>query len=346
MRSKLLLISAVLVTVLLALIAGVHFYDAARPERIAEGVRVAGIDVGGLDGAAARSLLAERFETGLRRSVVVHHGRKTWRLGAREAHVRSNVDALVTDALLRSDAGGPLRRSIRRLSGGTVKADLEPDVHYSNLAVVRLLGRVRKGIERPARDATLTLTAAGPEEQADRRGLRLRRTLLKDAVERSLASPWAHRTFVARTRKVAPKVTRTDLTRLNAVVLIADRASNTLRLYRDLELEKTYGIAAGQPAYPTPPGQFSIVNKAVDPTWSVPTSTWAGSLGGKVIPGGAPDNPLKARWMGITDGVGIHGTSDDGSIGSNASHGCLRMHVADVIDLYPRVPVGAKILIV
>jgi lipoprotein-anchoring transpeptidase ErfK/SrfK len=58
-----------------------------------------------------------------------------------------------------------------------------------------------------------------------------------------------------------------------------------------------------------------------------------------------PENPLKSRWLGIYDGVGIHGTSDRASIGSNASHGCLRMLVEDVEDLYPQVPVGAPIYI-
>ena len=68
-------------------------------------------------------------------------------------------------------------------------------------------------------------------------------------------------------------------------------------------------------------------------------------LAGKTTPGGAPSNPLRARWMGIVNGVGIHGTSEAGSIGSRASHGCIRMRVADVIDLYPRVPVGTPVLI-
>ena len=49
--------------------------------------------------------------------------------------------------------------------------------------------------------------------------------------------------------------------------------------------------------------------------------------------------------MGITNGVGIHGTSQEWSIGTRASHGCIRMRVADVIDLYPRVPVGTPVLI-
>ena len=76
-----------------------------------------------------------------------------------------------------------------------------------------------------------------------------------------------------------------------------------------------------------------------------PTAPWAGELAAPRSPGGSAANPLKARWMGIANGVGIHGTGEDYSIGSRASHGCIRMHVADVIDLYPRVPVGTPVLI-
>ena len=50
--------------------------------------------------------------------------------------------------------------------------------------------------------------------------------------------------------------------------------------------------------------------------------------------GGSAENPLKARWMGIVGGVGIHGTAAEESIGSRASHGCIRMRVADVVDLF------------
>ena len=49
--------------------------------------------------------------------------------------------------------------------------------------------------------------------------------------------------------------------------------------------------------------------------------------------------------MGLAGGVGIHGTGEDYSIGSRASHGCIRMHVADVKDLFRRVPVGTPVLI-
>jgi lipoprotein-anchoring transpeptidase ErfK/SrfK len=63
------------------------------------------------------------------------------------------------------------------------------------------------------------------------------------------------------------------------------------------------------------------------------------------VPGGSPENPLKARWLGIFDGAGIHGTDEVASLGHAASHGCVRMAIPDVIELYPQVPVQAPIYI-
>ena len=83
----------------------------------------------------------------------------------------------------------------------------------------------------------------------------------------------------------------------------------------------------------------------VDPPWNVPESDWAGDLAGTTVPGGAPNNPLKARWIGFNGSVGFHGTADIGSLRSAASHGCVRMAPADVIDLYERVQVGTTVYV-
>ena len=58
-----------------------------------------------------------------------------------------------------------------------------------------------------------------------------------------------------------------------------------------------------------------------------------------------PSNPIKARWMGIYDGAGIHGTDAEHSIGTAASHGCIRMRIAEVKELYDQVPVGTPVYI-
>jgi lipoprotein-anchoring transpeptidase ErfK/SrfK len=65
----------------------------------------------------------------------------------------------------------------------------------------------------------------------------------------------------------------------------------------------------------------------------------------EVIAGGASANPLKARWLGIVDGVGVHGTAATWSLGRRASHGCIRMAVPAVRRIYRMVPVGSPVMI-
>ena len=92
-------------------------------------------------------------------------------------------------------------------------------------------------------------------------------------------------------------------------------------------------------------GQFTVQAMQKNPPWNVPQSEWAGDLAGQTIPGGDPRNPLVARWIGFNGSVGFHGTKSLGSLGSSASHGCVRMAPGDVIDLYERVEVGTPVLV-
>lgn len=106
---------------------------------------------------------------------------------------------------------------------------------------------------------------------------------------------------------------------------------------------RRYPIACGQPAYPTPTGRFEVYDKVKDPSWIPPDSPWAKEA--KTIPPG-PSNPLGTRWIGLSwGGVGIHGTNADWTIGSASSHGCMRMHLSDVEDLYDRVGEGTQVTI-
>ena len=125
--------------------------------------------------------------------------------------------------------------------------------------------------------------------------------------------------------------------------IVVDLGDLHLYLYRDGKLVKSYPVATGQPAYPTPTGSYVITSMQMNPTWLPPNSDWAKDA--KPIPPGI-DNPLGTRWIGTSaPGVGIHGTPDDSSIGTYASHGCIRMHIYDVEDLYPRVVIGMPVII-
>ena len=157
--------------------------------------------------------------------------------------------------------------------------------------------------------------------------------------------PGVERQVKAAVRTTKPKVTQAELAEKYPSMLVADRANFKLRFYRNLKLQKTYTVAVGAGRLRHPGGLYHIQNKAVNPAWSVPNSDWAGVLAGTVVPGGVPENPLKARWLGIYDGAGIHGTDQTYSLGTAASHGCIRMAIPDVIELYDQVPVGAPVYI-
>ncbi|HZK48278.1 MAG TPA: L,D-transpeptidase family protein, partial [Thermoleophilia bacterium] len=126
--------------------------------------------------------------------------------------------------------------------------------------------------------------------------------------------------------------------------IVIDRSERKLYLYDGGQLVLTYPVAVGQPRYPTPTGKFRIVSKVYHPSWTPPPSPWAEGL--EPVPAG-PDNPLGTRWMGLSARhVGIHGTYQSGSIGTAASHGCIRMRIRDVEDLFERVFVGTPVEII
>ena len=87
-------------------------------------------------------------------------------------------------------------------------------------------------------------------------------------------------------------------------------------------------------------GHARIAKKDLRPAWTREPGR------SEVIPAGSPRNPMGAAAMGLDRGnYAIHGTNDPGSIGGYVSHGCIRMHNADVLDLYYRAPVGTPVIV-
>jgi lipoprotein-anchoring transpeptidase ErfK/SrfK len=88
-------------------------------------------------------------------------------------------------------------------------------------------------------------------------------------------------------------------------------------------------------------GRAYVAAKHLHPAWSANPGV------SPTIPGGSPRNPMGAAALGLDRGnYAIHGTNDPASIGGFVSHGCIRMHNADIMDLYQRVPIGAKVAVV
>jgi lipoprotein-anchoring transpeptidase ErfK/SrfK len=166
-------------------------------------------------------------------------------------------------------------------------------------------------------------------------------------IEAALLDPRGSRSVGVPTRHLRPKVTTAELPAKYPAYIVIDRATFSLRFYHHLKLERTYEIAVGMEGLETPAGLHHIEWEQVNPPWYVPKKAWAGALAGTVVPPG-PADPLKARFMSFEGGAGIHGIdpSEYGTIGHDASHGCVRMRIPDVIDLYSKSPVGTPVFII
>jgi lipoprotein-anchoring transpeptidase ErfK/SrfK len=303
-------------------------------ERIADGVTAAGVDVSGLttDEAVQRleGALSERLESG---GVIVVVADLQFKFAASDAN--TDFDS-VTTAKRALYAG-------REALGAPVDVPLA--VTHTQRAVERFTARINRRIGRRARDARTIITPRRVRVTHSRGGRGIDHDTLATLIGAALDDPRVERVFRIPVRAIKPKITADEARNRAGTVITIDQSTFTLRLFKRLKVVKTYKVAVGQPAYPTPNGRFAIQSKQIDPVWSVPNSPWAGELAGSTVGGGSIANPLKARWMGVSGSVGIHGTGQDYSIGTRASHGCIRMHVTDVKALYRRVPLGTQVLI-
>jgi lipoprotein-anchoring transpeptidase ErfK/SrfK len=344
MPRRLIAVLALTVTVLLVGAGSLYAYDRQVTKKIADGVTVNGIEVSGLTPAQARSKLEASLLEPLSQPVSVRYKGRRFTLTPEKARVAVDVDGSVDRAMAVSTDGNLFTRTWREVRGRELDARVEAEIDYSEDAVRSIVRRVERRLEIEARDASVDLESGKVDPTPEREGLDVRAARLRKDIRSELVDMGETRIARVKTRVVEPKVTTKDLAEKYPAVILINRGGFQLSLYKNLKLAKTYPIAVGQVGLETPAGLYNIENKAVNPAWHVPNSDWAGSMAGTVVPPG-PSNPIKARWMGIYAGAGIHGTDATGSIGTNASHGCVRMLIPDVVELYDQVPVGAPVYI-
>ncbi|HEY9632435.1 MAG TPA: L,D-transpeptidase [Coleofasciculaceae cyanobacterium] len=114
-------------------------------------------------------------------------------------------------------------------------------------------------------------------------------------------------------------------------------------LYRENRSLKSYPVAVGQKGWETPTGNFQVMQMLRNPKWIHP-------LTGESVPGGDPENPLGRYWIGFwkngKNWIGFHGTPNPETVGTAASHGCIRMYNKDVEELFSQVKVGTPVTVV
>jgi L,D-transpeptidase catalytic domain/Putative peptidoglycan binding domain len=338
------IVLAVLALVLVVAAVAAYAYDSSRKEKIADGVKIGHVDVGGLDRQQAARRVQRRLVAPLHRPVKVKLGSETYKLPADKLKIRADLDGMVDEAISDSQSWGVPARVFRYVTGDPVNDTVQPKVSYSHAAVRDFVQSVGKQVDRDPQDASVSPSGASLNVVPAQNGRTLKQGKLISSVETAIDKGGRNKLVNAHVVVKKPQVSTSEVASKYPVYLTLDRAAFTLRLWQHLKLTKSYSVAVGQTGLETPAGLYHIEDKQVNPSWHVPNSSWAGSLAGQTIPPG-PADPIKARWLGIFAGAGIHGTDETWSIGQAISHGCVRMSIPDVIELYPKVPVGTPIYI-
>ncbi len=303
-----------------AVIADAGYRPDVRPlsSLVPRGVHIAGVNVGGLQADTAMKFVRASFAHPL---VVVLAGRRI-----RVSPADLGAIAYAQSAVRRALAASPGHR-----------VDLQ--VRVPGAGVRRFVDRLAAAHDRTAKPRRLAMRNFRPTLTAGVSGRRIERAVAIAAITHALTAPSRNAVTVP-VLTVAPPLP----TVAESSLIVVRRNTNALELFHGVTLVRRFGVATGQAAYPTPLGNFTIVVKQRNPTWTPPNSPWA--KGEEVVPPG-PDNPLGTRWMGLSEPlVGIHGTPNDASIGYSRSHGCIRMHIPDAEWLFEHVDVGTKVLIV
>jgi lipoprotein-anchoring transpeptidase ErfK/SrfK len=288
------------------------------PETIAEGVSIAGVDVGGMTADAALTAVQGFFDQPLELSIAGTRVLVSPDLFGAKANVQKAVDQALTAA------------------AGT---QLPLGVTVDRSVTAKFVASLAQRFDRAAVSSQLFLRSGRPFLTKEKAGRRLAQRdgigAIVDALTAGSRDP-----LTLGFQHPKAMVTRGNF----GAVIVIHRGLNRLYLYRGMRFRRAFAVATGQHQYPTPLGRFNVVVKWKNPWWYPPASPWA--KGQQPIPPG-PDNPLGTRWMGLSaPGVGIHGTPSDGSIGYSVSHGCIRMHISEAEWLFNHIDVGTTVFII
>ena len=298
MSRRLIAVLVLTVTVLLVGAGTLYAYDKQVRTRIADGVTVNGIDVGGLTPTEARAKLQRTLLDPLSQPVSVRYKGRRFTLTSEQAQVAVDLDGSVDRAMEASTKGNLFTRTWREVRGTELDARVEAKINYSEDAVRRIVARVERRLEIEVRDAALDLENGQVEPTPSRDGLDVRAAALRKSIRSELVDMSSTRIARVKTRVIEPKVSTEQLAEKYPAIIIVNRGSFRLSFYKDLKLQKTYGIAVGQVGLETPAGLYHVQNKAINPAWHVPDLRLGGRPGRHRRPGRHAPEPAQGALDG------------------------------------------------
>ncbi|HEX6715238.1 MAG TPA: L,D-transpeptidase family protein [Thermoleophilaceae bacterium] len=305
---------------------------AAVPERLPGDATIANVAVGGLGPAEAKQVventLAPVYE---KRPVAIRVNHKDTLVMPGQAGFVIFYDWMVERAFRLAGAGKPVAVALK--------------LGVQNKQRDAAIATVAKKYYRAPRDARVRFGVTAIRRVRARMGRALDQALVLRRLETELRQPTTGRVVEGRVIHVRPAITTASLRKRYPAYISIDRPTHTLRLFRSLRLVRTYPVAVGAAGFETPAGLRHVLYKDKNPSWTAPNRPWAYPYQGQTFPPGDPNNPLRAWFIALGDGIGIHGTSEEWTVGTSASHGCIRMHASDVDQVAKLTPVGTPVLI-
>lgn len=318
--------------------------DFQAREYVADGVTVAGADLSGMTEAQARTAIERSVSAPLLREVEVSADGQQFIFDPRGA-VTVDVDGMLDEAFEARRSASYVERLKHDLTGEPLTVDIEPAFAVDDTVLQAWLDGVKEAIDRKAVNAKVKIVDSKVKLIAEKPGAK---TQVAEAAQALRAAFHGEAALEADKRVTLPvKVLKPKVTEKNiGKTIVVDLSQRRIRLYDGGELEKTYRCAIGTPSYPTPTGKFEIVQKRYMPTWVNPAPNgWGKDMPPSIPPGYS--NPLGTRALNLSaPGIRFHGTTNIGSVGTAASHGCMRMRMPDIEDFFPRVKVGTPVYIV
>lgn len=315
-------------------------YDRSEAERILPGVRVGGIDLSDKTRDEAIRLLADKADERLGDDLVVQAAGHSWTITPRSLGVTADVQGAADRAVALADDLSIFSRLYHRLWDEPVEgASYKIGFSYDDAAVQAFVEQAYDEVMVDPIDAQISMVDGELVTRRSREGQQLKIDLATKRISKALER---HVDQVEiPTKTVEPAVRTAAL----GTTIVVDVSANTLQLYEGLKVIEEFRVATGTPGFPTPVGTFEIIEKKENPTWYNPDPDgWGASLPASIGPG--PGNPLGTRAMYLNaPGIRIHGTWSSSSIGTAASHGCIRMLISDSERLYPQVPIGATVIV-
>jgi len=313
-------------------------YDQNYNGRLLPGVVIGGVDVGGMTPEQAFAAVDGAAKIQLDRRITVRYEDETWKVTPRKLGAKGNARDLVDAAIAASDRTGVMKKMGMALFGGRLDHERELAITYPRQGIKGFIEGVASSVDREPVEAGVDYSSGWLEFTEPKDGRRVLRDKSHQALMRALKRESNNVALAVKETQPPPTENRWD------TVLLLRIGENKLYYYEDRKITHEWTVATGQPEYPTPTGEYYITEKRYLPTWVNPApDTWGADMPASIGPG--PGNPLGTRALNWNaPGIRFHGTEATYSLGYNASHGCVRMAMSDVEQLYDMVEVGTPIV--